>query len=325
MFRPQNLNVVLSEVASFPKHYFPENLVVRHDNSLLVTIFDHGELWYLPPSDDAAPVQPRLLHKFSDQPPLNLVEVEADLFYLHTSNVWTTRDSSLHRLDLRDWSPGEEIHPLRVMDSFPASGGLNGSCLIAPNVILIADSVAGLIWRVDVAPGGLSAKARVWLAHGSMAFEPDGIMPNQPGINGIRYAEKTAFVYYTSTVQRLFMRVKVDPNTLEPGGVPEFVSGGRMADDFLIDEAAGLAYLTTHLQHTIDVVSLTPTENRDATHHVVAGEAFSDQLVGPSSAMWGRRPGERGRVAYVTTDGGAKKPPPDGVVRPARVMRMELV
>ena len=324
MLQTKNPQPVLTTVASFPIHYFLENLVVRHDHSLLVTVFDHGELWYVPPSDGPAQVEPRLIHKFTDQPPLNLVEVETDLFYVHTSNIWTTHDSALYRLDLRAWTPGEPVHPLLVLDFPELVGGLNGSCLIAPNVILIADSVAGLIWRVDLSPDGLSAKTCVWLAHDSMAFEPKGIMPNQPGINGIRYAKETGFLYYTSTVQRLFMRVRVDQATLEPANAPEFVSGGRMADDFLIDEKAGVAYLTTHLQHTIDIVSLIPVHNSDMAHHVVAGEPFSDQLVGPSSGVWGRRPGEYGRVGYFTTDGGAKKPPPDGVVRPAKVVRLEL-
>jgi hypothetical protein len=35
----------------------------------------------------------------------------------------------------------------------------------------------------------------------------------QPGINGIRYAARTNAVYYTSTGQKVFMRVAVDPAT----------------------------------------------------------------------------------------------------------------
>ena len=235
MFQLQRMQALLATAASFPKNYSLEKLIVRQDNSILVTVSDHGELWYVPPYDQTATGEPRLIHKFPDQPPLNLVEVETDLFYVHTSNIWTTHDSALHRLDLRTWSPGEPVYPLRVLDFPEPVGGLNGSCLLAPSVILIADSIAGLIWRVDLEPDGFSAKACIWLAHDNMAFEPKGIMPNQPGINGIRYAKKTAFLYYTSTVQRLFMRVRVNPATLEPAGLPEFVSGGRMADDFLID------------------------------------------------------------------------------------------
>jgi hypothetical protein len=56
----------------------------------------------------------------------------------------------------------------------------------------------------------------------------------------------------------------------------------------------------------------------------VAGEPFDEQLVGPSSAAWGRRPGDYGRVAYVITDGGLIAPPTDDIVRPAKLLRVEL-
>jgi hypothetical protein len=56
----------------------------------------------------------------------------------------------------------------------------------------------------------------------------------------------------------------------------------------------------------------------------VAGEPFNEQLIGPSSGAWGRRPGEYGRLAYFTTDGGTTSPPPDRIVRPAKVLRVEF-
>ena len=324
MFQPQDLRPALSPVAFFPKHYFLENIVVRHDNSMLVTVYNQGELWYIPPYEGQGLLEPSFVQKFVSQPCVSLIEVETDLYYVHTSNIFTTHDSALHRLDMRSWAPGEPVHPRKVLDFPELVRGLNGSCMVTPKVLLFADCLAGLIWRVDLAPDGLSATARVWLAHENMDFEPKGIMPDQPGINGIRYAARTGFVYYTSTTQRLFMRVQVHPETYEAAGAPEFVSGGRMADDFVLDEEAGVAYLTTHLQHTIDIVSLTPGENSDVAHHVVAGTPFSDKLVGPSSGAWGRRPGEYGRIGYFTTDGGTKRPPPDGIIRPATVVRLEL-
>jgi hypothetical protein len=45
------------------------------------------------------------------------------------------------------------------------------------------------------------------------------------GINGIQYAPKLGYIYYTATAKKLFMRVRVNPETLE--------ATGRMADDFL--------------------------------------------------------------------------------------------
>ena len=37
-------NVKLNTVATFPKNYFLENLAVRSDNSVLVTVLNHKEL-----------------------------------------------------------------------------------------------------------------------------------------------------------------------------------------------------------------------------------------------------------------------------------------
>src|SRR6202030_3830322 len=113
--------------------------------------------------------------------------------------------------------------------------GLNGSCLIAPDTSSLP-TLAGLIWRVDLRPSG-KAEPCVWRTHESMAHTPDTLPPPpQPGVNGVRYASKTKHLYYTSTGQKLFMRVRVDPQTHDPDGTPELVDNGMMADDFCIDE-----------------------------------------------------------------------------------------
>lgn len=130
--------------------------------------------------------------------------------------------------------------------------------------------------------------------------------PPQPGINGVRYAARTNYLYYTSTAYQLFMRVPV----------------GSMWDDFTIDERRRVAYITTHRQNTIERVPLDPGSGQ--APRTAAGQPFDPRLVGPSSVAWGRRPGEYGRIAYVTTDGGLVAPPPDGIVRPAKLLRAEL-
>jgi len=52
-----------------------------------------------------------------------------------------------------------------------------------------------------------------------MRDDPDSEVaaPPQPGVNGVRYSAKTGYLYYTSTAQKVFMRVPVDPATLDPG------------------------------------------------------------------------------------------------------------
>ena len=317
-------------VAEFPQHYFLENLAVRADGSILVTAMNQRELWYVaPPVDDAdLPVTPHLMHTFP-QPVMAVVETASEVFHVSTSDVYSTHESRLNRVDLRGWAPGEPITPTVVLEFDERAGALNGACLIAPTVMLLPDSLSGLIWRVDLptadrgAPADRGATADVWLRHPSMNYDPDsGMTPVQPGINGIRYAPATATVYYTCTAQKLFMRVRVDPDTCAPVSEPEQIGGGTMADDFCLDEDAGVAYLTTHRENTVDRVDLDGPA--DQARVSVAGDPLDERLLGPSSAAWGRAPADDGRVAYVTSDGGTTNPLPDGTVRTAKLLRLDL-
>lgn len=322
MSLPPPPTVTLTPVAYFPQKYFLENLAVRADGSLLVTAVLQRELWWVPPPRAGELVDPVLLHTF-DHPVTGIVEVAPDVFVANLTEGYTTGESHLARIDLTDWAPGQPVTPEIVYTFDERARALNGSCLLAPGVLAVADCFAGLIWRVDLDQDARHASAQVWLDHDTMAFDPDSGVPPppQPGVNGVRYGPHTGYLYYTSTAQKVFMRVAVDPSTLNPSGSAEFVAAIDNADDFCLDEQAGFAYVTRHRANTIDRVPLQPRHGSEVRH--LAGDPFDETLVGPSSAAWGRAGGERGRVAYVTTDGGTTAPP-DGVVRRAAVLRVEL-
>lgn len=308
-------------VAEFPKQYFLENLAVRADNSVLIHVANKKELWYVPPSNGTTTVTPVLLHTYQENAG-GIVELEPDVFALLTGNVYTTHECYLHRLDLRDWKAGTPISPTTVCQ-FPARArGVNGACLLRPGVVLVADCFAGLIWRLDFGTNDTKPSISVWLEHESMGYFPGKMKPEQPGVNGVRYAAASNYLYYTATAKKLFMRVKVDPCSLSPVSQPELVVAGRMGDDFFIDERSGVIYLTTHRQNTIDVVSMEPALNSGFTQSV-AGDPYTDQMIGPSGGAWRRNPGDVGRVAFVITDGGTASPPPDGP-RPAKLMLMQF-
>ena len=312
----------VTAVATFPPWYFLENLVMRKDQSLLITVLNRGELWYVPPVVGALPVEPMLLFKFPENP-MGIVEVEPDVFYLTTSNFYTSHEGYLHSLDLRDWVPGSPIDPKMVLEFPKAARGLNGMCLIAPKVLLVADCFASLIWRVDLDADGGKPLAREWLRHDAMGYFPGAQKPEQPGVNGVRFAKKTSRLYYTSTAKKLLMRVRVNAQTHDAEGEPELIVAGRMGDDFCIDEDAEVLYLATHRQNTIDRVSMGPAKNSGFTKSVV-GDPFKEEVIGPSGGVWGRGSCEYGRVAYFITDGGTASPPPDGIARPAKVLRVQL-
>jgi len=314
--------VTLTPVAYFPEKYFLENLAVRADGSVLITAVLQAELWYVPGPEPRADVPPVLVHTF-DHLVTGIVEVERDVFIVSLSQAYTTHESHLARIDLNGWTPGKPITPEIIFTFDDRVRALNGSCLLGPGVLAIADCFAGLIWRVDLAADGRSATGRVWLADDTMADDPDGGVapPRQPGINGIRYGSKTGHLYYTSTAQKVFMRVAVDQLTLDPSGHAQFIAAIDNADDFCIDEDAGFAYVTRHRANTLDRVPLAPRHGSEVRH--IAGDPFEPLLAGPSSVAWSRRPDEYGRVAYVTTDGGTTAPP-DGVVRQATLVRVDF-
>lgn len=314
--------VTLTPVAYFPEKYFLENLAVRADGSMLITAVLQKELWYVPASAPGAEASPVLVHTF-DHPVMGIVEAEPDVFIICLTEGYTTHESHLARVDLGGWTPGKPVTPEIIFTFDDRVRALNGACLLGPGVLAIADCFAGLIWRIDLADGARGAIARVWLEDDTMAWDPDSGVPPppQPGINGVRYGPRTGYLYYTSTAQKVFMRVPVDPGTLDPAGHAEFVAAIDNTDDFCVDEDAGFAYVTRHRGNTLDRVPLAPRHGSEVRH--LAGDPFDPVLAGPSSAFWGRRPGDHGRVFYVTTDGGTTAPP-DGIVRKASLLRVEL-
>ncbi|WP_343600037.1 hypothetical protein [Mycobacterium sp.] len=312
----------MTPVAYFPQKYFLENLAVPGDGSVLVTALLQKELWYVPRPEPDGEVTPVLVHTFG-QMISGIVEVEPDVFVVHLSDGYLSHESHLARVAFTDWTPGGPVSPEIIYTFDDRVRALNGSCLLGPGVMLFADCFAGLIWRIDLGDGTKRATGRIWQAHDTMAMDPDSGVPPppQPGVNGVRYGGQSGYLWYTSTAQKAFMRVAVDPTTLEPAGCPEFVAAIDNADDFCVDENPGFAYVTRHRAHTIDRVPLEPRHGSEVYH--LAGDPFDELLIGPSSAAWGRGPADHGRVAYVTTDGGTTAPP-DGGVRNAALLRVEL-
>ena len=309
----------LTVLAEFPQHYFLENMAVRADGSMLITVQNRKELWFVPAASDGGPVKPSLLRTFEFNTTF-IVEWQPDRFLLGVADVYGTREARLYEVNLRGWTPEHAVSPRLVLQMPEPRMGFNGAALIAPNV-LIAAAMAGLLWRIDLGERG-EASAKIWLQHDSMRNRPGEKKPEQPGTNGVQFSARTNYLYYTTTSQQLMLRVKVDPDTHDPIDLPEFVAGGRQWDDFLIDDEGGVAYVTTHRENTIDRVWLAHDGNR-AGRTVVAGKPFTELLVGPSAGAWGRTTGDYGRIAYFSTDGGTAAPP-DGTYRTAKVLKVAL-
>jgi len=159
----------LSVVAEFPEHFFVENIAVRADGSMLITVLNRNELWYVPAAGNTLPVQPKLLGNFEFNTTF-IVEWEPERFLLGVADVYETREAKLYEVDLTGWSPGAPIAPRLVLEFPKPWVGLNGATFVAPYV-MVAAGAAGLLWRVDLSDDG-SASARIWLQHDSMRNRP---------------------------------------------------------------------------------------------------------------------------------------------------------
>jgi hypothetical protein len=56
----------------------------------------------------------------------------------------------------------------------------------------------------------------------------------------------------------------------------------------------------------------------------VVGNPVNKLLIGPTAGAWGRQVGDMGKVAYFTSNGGMKRLLPDGIIRSAKVVKVEF-
>ncbi len=296
---------------------------MRGDGSVLVTAVLQKELWWRPRTRARSRlVDPVLLTPSS------------------TSSRGSSRSSpSLHRQPERrvhdaripsgrststDWAPGRPgVDPRSSSPSTSRARGLNGSCLLGPGVMLVADSFAGLIWRIDLAGSAQARRPGSGWPTTRWRWTPTARSPRRRSRASTvsTTAPRTGYLWYTSTAQKVFMRVAVDPATLDPAGSPSSSPPSTTPTTSAWTRTPGspTSPVTGRTRSTGSRWS-PGTAARSATSPAIRS---TTALVGPSGVAWGRGPGDLGRVAYVTTDGGTTAPP-DGIVRRAALLRAEL-
>jgi sugar lactone lactonase YvrE/predicted ester cyclase len=181
--------------------------------------------------------------------------------------------------------------------ALPAGATPNGLALDGRGHLLIADSFAGLLWRVPVTGGA----AEPWLRHVWLAPRP--LVGRFPGANGLQRQGDAVIVAVSD--RSLLLRIPIRPDGA--AGDVEILATGLPADDFAV-AADGTLYVTTHPFNSIVRVT------RDGRRTVIAGPAQG--IVGPTAAALGPD-----GLLYVVNDGGLFRPTP-GVPPLATVVRL---
>ncbi|CAG8910151.1 unnamed protein product [Penicillium egyptiacum] len=265
----------LHQVYQFPNATWVENIAVRPNGNLLVTLVNTPELWEIDPSEPSEPSRAHFIHHFSDaEMATGIAELTPDVYAVIASNhVW--------KIDL---SRGKDRVRTTLISRIP-HGSLNGMTVLnrEAGLLAIADCQLGLVWRLDTNTGDYS----VMLQDDTMAANTD--VGPLLGINGVRMLHD--YVYYVNTPLRLYCRVRVDRLSGHAVGPYEIISRRVRTDDFAIGLDA-VAYLAGLDDNVVARAFL------NGTQEIIAG---GPDVQTATSAALGRN--EKANTLYVTTGG----------------------
>jgi hypothetical protein len=160
------------------------------------------------------------------------------------------------------------------------------------NKLLIADSVLGVVFGLDL------DNSTYDITINDPLMKPVSTSPFPLGINGIRLGRNNE-LFFTNTFNYTFNRVPI----LDDGyatGPAVTIAKESTGDDFALDKYDN-AYVTQNGGN--EILKITHEGNVS----VVVGNLNSTQIVGPTSAQFGRT-NEDNRTLYITTNGGLALP-----------------
>ncbi|CAN9382532.1 unnamed protein product [Alternaria alternata] len=289
-------------VAQFAVGTWIENLAIRPNGKILITMITPPEIWEVDPFQPPASNATELVHRFDTSiadHTSGITETEPDVFMV-------VGGSSIWRLDMNE----DLSNRVSEVVNIAPSRLLNGVTTLDANagIILVADSELGLVWRVDIK----SLTYEIALQDDTMA--PRETLNRLIGINGVRVWKN--YVYYNNSPLQLICRVRVDRATGQAAGPYEVIAQGVLGDDFAVDED-GTVYVAEMTENVVTRVQL------DGSQAVFAGNLNSTDVAGATSAAFGRAEGAR-NVLYVTTNGGISAPVNGSIVEGGKVVAVEL-
>ncbi|GAD99566.1 hypothetical protein NFIA_026140 [Paecilomyces variotii No. 5] len=292
----------VSTVYQFPNvGSWIEGIAVRPNGNILVTRTDVPELWSIDPNSRTASVVYTFPNATST---VGITAIGEDVYAVGTGivNLTTTAATPgsfvIWKVDLSSETP-----KVTTIKAIPEGGSLDGMAYLqrgANTNLLIADTLEGVIWRLDPQSGNYS----VAMSDQSM-LPAEGSIPI--GINGVRIIDN--YVYYTSSTQQKFCRVAVADDGSAAGPF-EVIATGFFQDGFAI-APDGTAYIATHPENT--VVKVTPQGEAS----VFAGNLNSTEVAGSTDVQFSNCGYE---VIYVATNGAQGSPVNGTYTEPAKVV-----
>lgn len=285
-------------VHEFPHGTWIESLAIRPNGKILANMLWAPEIYQVDPSsEDTTPV---LIHTFPSATSLTgIVELQNDVFYVVTGifsrdTLESTKGSfSVWKVDFCHPDREDEPEVTKVTD-IPDAAFLNGMTVLDHNagLLLISDSMAGVVWRLNVETG----EATIVLDDPLMKIPP-GRHGFAVGINGIQVRSNALF--FINTGGSALVRLPINQDGTAAGESVIFSDGIIGADDFTFD-GAGTAFISQNGANELSFVG-----GNGGPASVLVGSPYSLKLAGPTACAFGRTPHDYNRMSlYVSTTGG---------------------
>ncbi|KAI0169283.1 hypothetical protein GGR52DRAFT_593062 [Hypoxylon sp. FL1284] len=285
----------LTQIATIPGPQSLENIAVRSNGQLLVTSTTSNSVYMISPNGTHDPV-PVVTIDNGANATLGIAELTRDVFYVIAAKVngltmipgsvsiWK---ADLNPLRLRGNAVAQPAS-VTLLTNVPSAKLYNGMCRLSKNdtrSLLIADSVAGTVTRLDVE----TRQTRVVIDDAAMRMTA----PSPPlGVDGIRTAGNT--LYFTN-FQGFFASVPISPADGSAAGPVRLIANLTAGDDFTLTPDGKAAIVAQNGQMALARIDLGSGNMRVIANSTLLGAA--------SSAAFGRGCADS-RSVYVTGDGG---------------------
>jgi hypothetical protein len=285
----------VKKVFQFAFPTWVENIAVRANGDLLVTLLPvtplaAAELRLVDPS--ANPPTSKLIYSFNGTNItglLGIAELEHDVFAFVAGTIPQTATPGVYSI----WKADLRREPATVSKIADVSSGqlLNGLAKLNEHALLIGDSMAGNVVKLDLKTG----KSISVLEDASMkSATVNGAFMS--GVNGLKVQDP--YVYYTNSALASLHRVRIDCGTGRATGPFETLATDMpSADDFALQKDS-TAFVAVGSGNVIEEVTASGAQS------VFAGGLNSSAIPGPTAAALGRGAGRD--VLYVVTNGAIK-------------------
>jgi len=268
-----------------------ENIAARANGNLLLTLFlPNASLYQVENPSSRSPTL-SLAHHFEEVDGLlGITESTPDKFFVLGGKLVDTTTPVNGTFVLFEVSfASTSAVSVRTVAHFPDAVLPNGVTTIpeARHIAIVADSDAGLIFRVDTRTG----------RHETIIQGPETARTKIVGANGVTVRD--GYLYWTNSDLISVYRIRIDSGGFPARGAKVelvvAVKGAPLFDDFAFDERGNI-WVATNLDNELYVADLCGSSK------LVLGGPNNTLLAGDTAAVFGRTRADRG-VLYVSTSG----------------------